>query len=158
MSAVHCIIFDKTRRSILLVKRRDIPVWVFAGGGIDPGETPEEAARREVFEESGYVVEVVRKIAEYLPVNKLTKPTHFFECRILSGSPQTGAETRDVSFFDLDRLPKRLPHFYHYWIADALQNNPEILRKKIRGVSYWMLVKLLILHPILVIRFLLTKL
>ncbi len=29
------------------------PRWITPGGGIDPGESPEEAARRELFEETG---------------------------------------------------------------------------------------------------------
>ena len=157
MRAVACILFDESRESILLVKRRDIPVWVLAGGGIEAGETPEEAAVREVLEETGYNVEIVRKIAEYESVNKLTQPTHFFECRIKSGAARASEETSDVRFFPLAKLPKRLPPFYLHWIDDALQNRAEILRKKIQGVSYWILVKLLIGHPILVGRFLLTK-
>lgn len=44
--------FDNHQK-LLLVKRRDVPVWVFPGGGIEKGETPERAVVREVFEESG---------------------------------------------------------------------------------------------------------
>lgn len=32
------------------------PAWTLVGGGIEPGETPEQAAVREVAEESGYAV------------------------------------------------------------------------------------------------------
>lgn len=34
--------------------------WTLPGGGLDPGETPVEALHREVWEESGQVVEAVR--------------------------------------------------------------------------------------------------
>lgn len=151
-------IFDETRSKIVLVKRRDIPVWVPPGGGIDAGETPEDAAIREALEETGYRVKIVRKIAEYLPVNRMTQKTHYFECSILGGSPQNSRETKEVAFFPLHALPKLLPPFYREWIVDAVENRPELITSKITGVSYFVLIKLLIQHPILVIRFLLTKL
>lgn len=47
--------------------------------------------------------------------------------------------------------------FYHDWIADALLNHPETMKKEIRNVNYAMLVKFFIMHPILVSRYLLTK-
>ena len=37
-------------------------VWTFPKGHPDPGETPEEAARREVFEETGVTATIVRAI------------------------------------------------------------------------------------------------
>jgi 8-oxo-dGTP pyrophosphatase MutT (NUDIX family) len=40
--SVACILFNNSK--ILLIKRRDIPVWVLPGGGIDQGESPETAA------------------------------------------------------------------------------------------------------------------
>ncbi len=155
--AVSTIVFDEARQSILLVKRRDIPVWVLAGGGIDQNETPEDAACREVLEETGYQVKIVRKVAEYLPVNRMTQRTYFFECSIIGGEAKCSEETQGVSFFPLNDLPKLIPHFYHDWIADALLNHPEMLKKEIHGVNYVMLVKFFLLHPILVSRYLLTK-
>lgn len=155
--AVYGILFNQDKTEVLLVKRRDIPVWVLPGGGLDEGESPEEGAVREVLEETGFKTKIARKVAEYLPVNKMTKFSHLFECRILSGKIQTGAETKDARFFPLNALPK-LPPPYEGWIRDAAANDPAVLRKKIEGVSYWVIVKLLVQHPILASRYLLTKL
>jgi 8-oxo-dGTP diphosphatase len=155
--AVYGIVFNDSRTEVLLIKRRDIPVWVLPGGGLDPGESPEGGALREVLEETGFSSRMIRKVAEYLPVNKMTKFSHLFECRITSGSMRTGPETKEVRFFPLNALPD-LPPPYEGWIRDAAANHPTVLRKKIEGVSYWVLLKLLIQHPILVSRYLLTKL
>ena len=154
--AVYGIVFSQDRSSVLLIKRLDIPVWVLPGGGLDPNESPEAGAVREVLEESGFETRIVRKVAEYLPVNKMTQLSHLFECAIISGSAKTGSETKEVGFFPLNALPM-MPPPYEGWIKDAAANHKEILRKKIEGVNYWVLIKLMIQHPILVGRYLLTK-
>lgn len=41
---------------VLLGKRKDSGQWSLAGGGIEPGEQPKEAAIRELFEEFGIKV------------------------------------------------------------------------------------------------------
>ena len=155
--AVNVIIFSRDRKEILLIKRRDIPVWVLPGGGIEPEETPEKAAVREAEEETGFSVAITRKIAHYFPINRLSQVTHFYECSIVSGAPKTGKETKEVRFYPLAALPRHLAPPYQDWIQDALENQTVVMKKKILSSSYWNLVRLLILHPILVARFLLTK-
>ncbi|NGX43471.1 MAG: RNA pyrophosphohydrolase [Chlamydiae bacterium] len=44
---------------VLLIYHRKIQKWLPPGGHIDPNETPPEAAKREVFEETGLEVELI---------------------------------------------------------------------------------------------------
>ncbi len=155
--AVYGILFSQDKKQILLVKRRDLPVWVFPGGGLDEGEDPKKGVIREVEEETGLQVQIVRQIAEYQPVNRLTQKTYFFECSAIGGTAKPSSESKEVAFFPLDHLPSRLPPPFPGWIADALTNNPAVIVKPTEGVTYWILIKLLLQHPILVLRYFLTK-
>ncbi len=155
--SVNGIIFGHARKTILLIKRRDIPVWVLPGGGIEKGETPEQATLREVEEETGYRVAIFKKVAEYIPLCRLAKYTYSFECDIRGGQPQLSEETREIRFFPLNALPKRLPPPYRDWIADAITPSTQSLKKPITSVTYWNFIKHLLFHPFLVIRFLLIK-
>lgn len=52
---------DDGRRWVLLIARRNAagkPQWTLPKGGIEDGETPEEAALREVREETGYTTDI----------------------------------------------------------------------------------------------------
>jgi len=155
--AVYSVIFSEDGKDVLLVQRRDLPVWVLPGGGLDECETPEAGAVRETLEETGYIVTVKRQVAEYLPVNALTKKTYFFECTVAGGAPKVNSEAKSIRFFPLEKLPP-LPPPFEGWIADARRNEKTVLVKKIEGVNYFVLIKLLLKHPILVLRYFLTKL
>lgn len=150
------IIFQEDQ--LLLIQRRDTSVWVLPGGGIENEETPEDAAIREVKEETGFEIEIVRKIAYYLPINKLSYPAHFFEGKIVGGKAQKTQESKNISFFSPKKLPKRVPPPYPSWIQDALLRHPNILEKKITSVTYKRLLGYLFTHPILVIRFFCARL
>ncbi|MBX7067501.1 MAG: NUDIX hydrolase [Parachlamydiales bacterium] len=155
LKSVAGAIFSPDRKSILLIKRRDVPVWVLPGGGIDPNESAETAIVREILEETGFTVKVDRLVGDYIPINRLSKRTHLFECSILDGEPQITSETRGIQFFSIKNLPP-LPPPYPDWISDANQNLPPV-KKRMISVSYFSLIKNLIFHPILVIRFLLSR-
>ena len=155
MESVAGIIFSPDRVSVLLILRRDVPVWVLPGGGIERGEMPENAIQREIFEETCYVTKCQRLVGDYIPINRLAKRTLLFECTILSGSPQITPETKGVQFFPLDQLPP-LPPPYGEWIEDARYPLPP-LQKKLKSVNYLSLIKHALRHPVLVARFLLAK-
>lgn len=147
------IIFNKEKSQVLLVKRQDIPLWVLPGGGVDDGESSHHAVLREVFEETGLKVEVVRKVAEYTPINNLARFTEIYECRPIQGDLQKGEETSAISFFPLDQLPKNFFFLHAEWINDALKNLPAPIQRSLSNVTYWNLVKYFLRHPSWVLRF-----
>ncbi len=125
------IVFNKTRKGVLLVKRRDLPVWVVPGGGIDPDEEPKNASKRETEEETGYKVKVVRQTGVYQKqTNKPTGKTYVFECRVVSGKPRLGKETAAVRYWPLKRLPSQLPFYQKVWVEDAAKNLESVIERK----------------------------
>lgn len=59
---------------IILTKQHyAMEVPEFPGGGIDPGETPEQAAKREFYEETGLTF-----TAPFKPVQEIAQDIHFF--------------------------------------------------------------------------------
>ncbi len=154
--SVAGIVFSPDRTAVLLIQRRDVPVWVLPGGGIDANESPQNAIIREILEETGFTVKMGRFVGDYIPINRLSKRTHLYECAILGGEARVSSETKRVRFFALDQLPP-LPPPYLVWIEDAVKQLPPV-KKKLTGVNYFALIKNLFLHPILVIRFLAARL
>ncbi|MCP4175246.1 MAG: NUDIX domain-containing protein [Fuerstiella sp.] len=151
------VVFDDQKDNVLFVKRRDVPIWVLPGGGIDPGESPDVAAVREVFEESGLEVRVVRKVAVYTPTGKLTSETHLFECCVVGGQTCTSNETKDVGFFPVDSYPPPVFEVHNGWLKDTCENRPEIIMKPVEGLDWACLLKIVMRHPVLATRYLLTK-
>lgn len=156
-SAVNTIIFSEDEKKILIILRRDVPVWVIPGGMIEPDEKPEDAAVREAFEETGCRISICRKSGVYHPVNSLTAVTHVFVCKKLEGVPQTGSETKDIGFFPIDALPKNFFHLHKELIEDAINHPETILEKKLTQVNYITLFKYFLRHPIRVIRVILSR-
>mgnify|MGYP003413501732 FL=1 len=116
---------DKNGR-ILLQKRKDRNVWGFPGGAIEIGESAEEAAIREVKEETGLIVEAESLIGvytkyfdEYPNGDKAQTITFFFKLKVVGGELSTSdGETLDLQYFSLGDIPQLVNQQHE----DALQD------------------------------------
>ena len=95
------VVHDRDGR-LLLVRRRNAPskgLWSVPGGRVEPGESPEQAAAREVLEETGLRVEVGRllgsvQIGDYL--------VHDFAAQVVGGSLRAGDDASDVRWCSIE--------------------------------------------------------
>lgn len=72
--------------------------WVIPGGGLESGETPEQCTRREMQEETGLEVQVIRLLfAEDEARGSMQWHKLTYLCKILSGDPSPGYEPEPES-------------------------------------------------------------
>jgi 8-oxo-dGTP diphosphatase len=69
-------------------KKEGKEYWVFPGGGIEKNETPEQAIKREVLEETCLKVIACLYSFYYLDYNKIAHPV--FICKVENGNPKLG--------------------------------------------------------------------
>ena len=127
--AASGVVTDELGR-VLLIRRSDNDLWTIPGGSMEPGEDIATCCRREVLEESGIEVEIVRLVGIY------SNPRHVveysdgevrqqfsvcFACRPAGGGLATSDESSDVGYFTSDEIGSkqvhpsirlRIAHFY----------------------------------------------
>jgi len=81
------ILIEKDKLALIERHRAEKHYFAFPGGGIDAGETPEQAAIREAEEELGIKVEIKQKIAEIFFNENIQ---YYFLAKRLSGEFGTG--------------------------------------------------------------------
>ena len=156
MHGAFGIILDRKNEQVLLVKRRDMPVWVLPGGHIEISETPEVAVIREVLEETGYNVSIIKKVGEYSYHNN-NKIQYTYLCRIIGGEATLSKESKLVEYYNLDKLPDLISPYAPKMIHDALSNSNEIVKHQFERLSIRLKLKAL-LHPWAFFKFVLVKL
>lgn len=103
-AGAYGVIFDEAGRA-LFCHRRDCDFWNLPGGGVELGEAPWQAVLREVREEVGLEVEVVR-LAGLYSWTAIDEVIYSFVCRVVGGALITHSdETDDARYFALDALP-----------------------------------------------------
>jgi len=106
----YAVICARHRGQWLLSRHRERTTWEIPGGHIEPGETAPEAARRELWEETGVRDADIRPVCVYA-VNRNGIPTYgmlfFAEVHALGTIPQE-SEIAEARLFD--RLPENLTY------------------------------------------------
>jgi 8-oxo-dGTP pyrophosphatase MutT (NUDIX family) len=108
--AAACVVQDG---EILLQRRSDDRKWGIPGGAIELGESADEAALREVTEETGLQVRIDELLGVYTkyrhsyPNGDIAQPvTMFFRCSRVGGELRASDhETLDLQYFPLGGVP-----------------------------------------------------
>ena len=160
LKASFGIVLSQDKQQVLLVKRKDVPIWVLPGGGVDPGETPGNAAVREVLEETGAICTVVRAIAIYSPRGAFTETTYLYELKEVDPLKRAlllTDESVDVGFFPLSKLPSPFFSIHQQWLNDGLNSDGGLIEKPIEGVTLSNVLRFGLKHPFLLLKFFLSR-
>lgn len=128
------IAFDEGGR-VLLQRRSDNGHWNLPGGRLELGESLAAACARELREETGLEVEVLRLVGVYSDPaittvgyadgNVVQYVVALFECRAAGGTLQPDDESADLGWFDPRALPEPFSPNHRVRVADALERRPE---------------------------------
>jgi 8-oxo-dGTP pyrophosphatase MutT (NUDIX family) len=116
---------------VLLEKRSDNGFWGLPGGRVDAGESLEQAAIREVLEETGLHVTVKRLVGVYSDPRLYSIMVYpdgaamqgiiaVFECERVGGDLRVSPESTDVRYFSVEALPDDTLPAHLLRIRDAL--------------------------------------
>ncbi len=119
------------RNQVLLQRRKDNGLWGLPGGSLEPGESLEEAARREVLEETGLSIGQLSLFQVYSGKEQFYQYPNgdqiYDVCiadltRDFQGELHAEAEeVLELRFFDLDHLPEDLNPLDRPILRDLLE-------------------------------------
>jgi 8-oxo-dGTP pyrophosphatase MutT (NUDIX family) len=108
--AAGAVVHDPGRGVLLLWRHRfitDTWGWEIPAGRIEPGESPAEAAAREVLEETGWRPGPLRPLIDYHPTNGLSDQRFdlfLAEGAVEQGEPSDPSESERVAWVPVEEL------------------------------------------------------
>ncbi len=112
----------------LIIGRSTPRIWSLPKGHVEPNETIEDAATREVLEETGIEGTIVVKLSDirywfYANRMKHSKIVHFFLMRYVRGAPTPLlSEVDEAKWVALDELADVLTHVNERRLIEIAQN------------------------------------
>jgi 8-oxo-dGTP diphosphatase len=122
------VVADEQGR-VLLCLRRDRPVWNLPGGGVQPGEMPDEAAVRETREETGLVVRIERLTGVYGKTDR-DDLVFVFRATAVGGSLQITDEAERCEFFAVAEIPQDTLVTHRERIHDAMAGHADTIMRR----------------------------
>jgi 8-oxo-dGTP diphosphatase len=114
-------LIDRPNRPIILIERKNEPYgWAIPGGFVDYGESVENAAIREAFEEISLKVELVEQFHVYSDPKRDTRK-HTLSVvfvAIATGQPKAADDAKNLGIFSLWEIPQPLCFDHEQIIAD----------------------------------------
>lgn len=101
----YVVVLSRYQGKVLLSRHRKRDTWETQGGHIEAGETPLQAARRELFEESGAIQYKIRPLFDYSFGDGTGT---VFEADISELGPLPESEMAEVKLFDC--LPQNVTY------------------------------------------------
>jgi len=130
------VLTRNNKSEVFLVKRSDFPVWEPQGGGIENDESPVKTAIREAYEETGFKIKILRKIAEYLDTRSNKISSHVFEGKYISGTFTPEYKGCEGKWFKVNNLPLKMTAKRKMMIKNCLLDKSElIIKSEIPAVS-----------------------
>lgn len=107
---------------VVLVHRPRYDDWSLPKGKVDPGESDEEAARREVEEETTIVATLGQELPSttYLDRSGKTKRVRYWAMTPSSGAPRGANEVDRAEWVPLDEAAVRLTYPHDASVLEAL--------------------------------------
>jgi len=114
-------LIDRPNRPIILIERKNEPYgWAIPGGFVDYGESVENAAVREAYEEISLEVELVEQFQVYSnPKRDQRKHTlSVVFLAIATGEPKAADDAKNLGIFPLWQIPSPLCFDHGQILAD----------------------------------------
>ncbi|MDG6242787.1 MAG: NUDIX hydrolase [Methanolobus sp.] len=98
-------------RKIVLIQRKNPPFqgkFALPGGFVELGETVEEAVSREVLEETGLIIEIVKLLGVYSEPSRDPRghTVSIVYLAMGTGVPKAATDAEEVCLFDLQEMPE----------------------------------------------------